>query len=477
MKLADLFEILYNQVVEAEQPIHHVVIDSRQARPGDLFVALPGEHSDGHDFVADAFARGAVAALVHQDVGVECSCIDLRTAGLPLPRVEAMSLPACLRVEDTLAALQRLAGAWRARFERLRVIGVTGSVGKSSTKELAWTVLARKFNTYKNDGNRNNEIGLPLSLLELTDEHERAVLEMGMYAVGEIALLCELARPAVGVVTNVGPVHLNRLGSLKAIAQAKTELIEILPPAPDGVAILNDDDPVVRKMASQTHARILTYGLDPHADLWADHIESKGLEGIAFRLHYRDEALHVRVPLLGRHSVHTSLRAAAVGLAEGMSWDHILAGLQDRRAALRLVAVPGPSGSIILDDTYNASPASTIAALNLLDDMRGRKIAVLGDMLELGSYEAEGHRKVGRRAMEVASVLVTVGELGRLIGEEALACGMPGDSVWICKTNQEAIARLKDTITAGDFVLIKGSRGVQMDTIVSALGAEGQADA
>jgi UDP-N-acetylmuramoyl-tripeptide--D-alanyl-D-alanine ligase len=151
--------------------------------------------------------------------------------------------------------------------------------------------------------------------------------------------------------------------------------------------------------------------------------------------------------------------------------------LQDRRAALRLVAVPGPGGSIILDDTYNASPASTIAALNLLDDMRGRKIAVLGDMLELGSYEAEGHRKVGRRAVEVASALVTVGALGRLIGEEALVCGMPGDSVWICETNEQAVERLKGLITAGDFVLIKGSRGVQMDTIVSALCAEDQDNA
>jgi UDP-N-acetylmuramoyl-tripeptide--D-alanyl-D-alanine ligase len=478
VKLADLFEILYKQVMaEAEQPIHRVVIDSRRAEPGDLFVALPGEHSDGHHFVADAFAHGAVAALVHQDVQADCAHVDLRTPGLPLPLAGAMSLPVCLRVEDTLAALQRLAGGWRARFERLRVIGITGSVGKSSTKELTWAVLARAFNTYKNEGNLNNEVGLPLSLLELTDEHERAVLEMGMYAVGEIALLCELARPAVGVVTNVGPAHLSRLGNLKATAQAKAELVEALPAAPEGVAILNHDDLTVRKMASKTHARVLTYGLDSRADVWADQIESRGLEGITFRLHYRDEALHVRVPLLGRHSVHTSLRAAALGLAEGLSWDHILAGLQDRRAALRLVAVPGPGGSIILDDTYNASPASTIAALNLLDDMRGRKIAVLGDMLELGSYEAAGHRKVARRAVEVASVLVTVGRLGRLIGEEALACGMPASSVWICENNEEAIEGLEDLIRAGDFVLIKGSRGVQMDTIVSALCAEGQDDA
>jgi UDP-N-acetylmuramoyl-tripeptide--D-alanyl-D-alanine ligase len=194
-----------------------------------------------------------------------------------------------------------------------------------------------------------------------------------------------------------------------------------------------------------------------------------GLEGIAFRLHYGAETMRIRAPLLGRHSVHTALRAAAVGLVEGMSWDHILAGLQDQRAALRLVAVPGPNGSTILDDTYNASPASTIAALNLLDDLPGRKIAVLGDMLELGSYEDEGHRKVGGRAAAVADVLVAVGARGRIMGEEALACGMEARRVFICATNEEAIAHLKALIAPGDFVLVKGSRGMQMETIVAAV--------
>jgi UDP-N-acetylmuramoyl-tripeptide--D-alanyl-D-alanine ligase len=429
-----------------------------------LFVALPGEQTDGHNFVAEAFARGAVAALVQQGVQADCQAIDLR---LPISGIQSpISLPVCLRVDNTLAALQQLGGAWRAQFD-LRVIGVTGSVGKSSTKELIWAVLSRKYHTYKNEGNLNSEIGLPMSLLELTKEYKRAVLEMGMYAIGEIALLCKLAKPVVGVITNIGPVHLSRLGSIETIAQAKSELVEALPE--DGTAILNYDDPLVRKMAEKTRARVMYYGLDPRADLWADKIESEGLEGISFRMHYQGESMVVHVPLLGRHSVHTSLRAAAAGLAEEMDWDHILAGLQDQRAALRLVAVPGPNDSTIIDDTYNASPASTIAALNLLDDMQGRKIAVLGDMLELGNYEDEGHRLVGCRAEEVADVLVTVGERGRIIAQEALSCGKRPDDVLVCATNEEAIEHLKTLILPGDYILIKGSRGMQMEQIVAAL--------
>jgi UDP-N-acetylmuramoyl-tripeptide--D-alanyl-D-alanine ligase len=349
----------------------------------------------------------------------------------------------------------------------LRVIGITGSVGKSSTKELIATMLERDHVVLKSEGNLNNEIGLPLTLLQLEPKHQRAVLEMGMYARGEITRLTELAQPIVGVITNVGPVHLERLGSIEAIAEAKAELVQALPP--EGTAILNFDDERVRAMRDTTQAQVLTYGLDPQADLWADEITSEGLEGIHFTLHYRGEEFHVQVPLLGRHSVHTALRAVAVGLAEGMSWDHILEGLQDRRAQLRLVAVPGPNGSMILDDSYNASPASMIAALNLLAELNGRKIAVLGDMLELGEYEDEGHRMVGLRAIDATDVLVTVGELGRAMAQEALDNGMAPERVKMCATNEEATAYLNAIVRSGDMILIKGSRGLHMEDIVNAL--------
>jgi len=444
-----------------------VVIDSREACPNSLFVALCGEHQDGHDFVADAFARGAVAALIDREVDAECQMVD--TKG-PLPEA-SIRPPICLMAEDSLKAFQRLAAFWRAKFSP-RVIGVTGSVGKTTTKEMICSVLRKRFRTLKSWGSYNNEIGLPLTLLYLDSSHEQVILEMGMYALGEIAELAAIAHPHVGVVTNVGPTHLERLGTIEHIAQAKSELVEALPPASEGgAAILNGDDPMVRAMAEKTEAEVFCYGLDPSCDLWASHIESRGLEGVRFQLHHKGERLHVKIPLLGRHSVHTALSAAAVGLVEGESWEEIIAGLWDVTEQLRLVAVRGIKGSTILDDTYNASPASTIAALNLLEELSGRKIAVLGDMLELGDFEEEGHRKVGRRAVDVVSVLVTVGPRGRTIGREALTCGMARREVLIVEDNEQAIAHLCQIIGQGDIVLVKGSRGMKMEEIVAALTA------
>jgi UDP-N-acetylmuramoyl-tripeptide--D-alanyl-D-alanine ligase len=381
----------------------------------------------------------------------------------------AWSLPLVIKTDNSLQALQQVAAFWRRQHE-LRVVGVTGSVGKTTTKELTAAVLARRYATLKSEASYNNEIGLPLALMHLTGEHERAVLEMGMYDVGEIADLARIAQPHIGVVTIIGPVHLERAKTIERIVQAKTELVEALPPAPEGVAILNYDDERVRGMARATQARVFYYGLSPEADLWADYIEGLGLEGIRFRLHHGSETLYVKIPLLGRHSIHTALRAAAVGLMEGLTWQEIIEGLREPSAQLRLVSVPGPKGSTILDDTYNASPASTIAALNLLEELEGRKIAVLGDMLELGNYAREGHEKVGMRALEVADVIITVGPLGRIIGETARRWRSPAESVHILADNAAAIALLEQMVTGDDVILVKGSRAMQMEEIVNALG-------
>ena len=449
------------------QTVSMTVIDSRQVKPGALFVALKGERADGHDYVADAFSRGAVAAIVERDVIPSASTLDLTDAA-PAPPA-TWTLPLVLKVSDSLQAIQRVAAFWR-RQHSVRVVGITGSVGKTTTKELAAAVLARRYVTLKSEASYNNEIGLPLTLAHLTDEHERVVLEMGMYDVGEISDLARIAQPQVGVVTIIGPVHLERAGTIERIVEAKIELVEALPPAPEGVAILNYDDERVRGMAQATQARVFYYGLSPQADLWADRIEGLGLDGIRFRLHYQGETLHVKIPLLGRHSVHTALRAAAVGLVEGLTWQEVIDGLRGPSAQLRLVAVPGPGGATILDDTYNASPASTIAALNLLDELDGRKIAVLGDMLELGDYEQEGHEKVGMRALEVADVLVAVGPRGRIIGQTAQRWGMPADRVHIVEDNAEAVAVLEQIVTGDDVILVKGSRAMQMEEIVNRLG-------
>jgi UDP-N-acetylmuramoyl-tripeptide--D-alanyl-D-alanine ligase len=447
--------------------LSNAVIDSRQAGPGSLFIALPGERTDGHAFVAHAFSRGAQAALIGQPVDAPGVLVDARQPQA-LPSMPAGE-PVRILVDDPLRALQRLAAAWRARFTP-RVIGITGSVGKTTTKEIATAVLRQRYVTLKNQGNLNNEIGLPLTVLELDEHHQRVVLEMGMYAVGEIAQLCRIAQPHVGVVTNVGPVHLERLGTLERIAQAKAELVQALPAG--GTAVLNIDEPLVAAMAGQTQAQVFWYGLCPDADLWADEIEGEGLEGIRFRFHYQGEVLHVRVPLLGRHSVHTALRAAAVGLVEGLSWEEIVRGLQQIDVQLRLIVARGLNDAILLDDTYNASPASTMAALNLLADLsmqNGRRIAVLGDMLELGSYEEEGHRKVGVRAADVVDLLVTVGGRAQLIAEEALAAGLAPDRVLAMDDAEAALAALHSIIGPGDVVLVKGSRAVGMEEIATAL--------
>jgi len=475
LTLADLFESLTSTRPERAQriAIPQVVIDSRQVQAGSLFVALKGEARDGHEFIQDALERGAAVVIAEvraqgRGLGPNVHLIDIispSVAGLqpsPQPLV-----PIVFIVPSSLRALQRLAAFWRRKFPKCQAIGVTGSVGKSSTKELIAAVLQRRFNTLKSEANLNNEIGLPLTVLQLNETHQRAVLEMGMYALGEIRTLCEIAQPRIGVVTNVGPVHLERLGTIERIAQAKSELVEALPA--DGVAILNGDDPRVIAMKGKARAHIFCYGLDTRCDLWADEIESFGLEGIAFVLHRDKEHLHVRLPLLGRHSVHTALAAASVGLAEGLSWDEILRGLKDVSAQLRLIAVPAEKGATILDDTYNASPASSLAALNLLAELSGRKVAVLGDMFELGEYEEKGHQVVGGRAAQVVDVLIAVGARGKWIGEAARDAGLSAKNIFFADSNAQAIEILRQVIRTGDVILVKGSRGAKMEEIVNAV--------
>lgn len=469
--LADMIEALSgNRPEGADIVVTDATVDSRQIIPGSLFVAIPGDKTDGHHYVSEAFRRGASFALVQQDLSAQFPQLDLRAGFLPEGLSVVLGSPFCLLVGDSLKALQQVARFWRRKLA-LRVIGITGSVGKSTTKELVAEVLEQRYRTVKNPGNLNNEIGLPLTMLQITESHQRAVLEMGFYVPGEITFLCELALPQVGVITNIGHVHAERAGSIEEIAKGKAELVQSLPSAPDGVAILNYDDPLVREMVSQTKARIFFYGSDPQADLWADGVEGLGLEGIRLRLHYHNEVLHLRVPLIGRHSVHTVLRATAVGIVEGLTWQEIINGLRSSHSQLRLVTVRAPSGALILDDTYNASPQSMLAALNLLEELEGRKVAVLGDMLELGQYESRGHEMVGIKVAEVVDELVTVGEKAQMIALSALHAGLEQDAITVLQDNQQAIEFLQSRLTQQDVVLIKGSRGLRMDNIVSALEA------
>ena len=476
LSLADVLDALTGIRPEmATSVITEGAIDSRQVIPGSLFIALPGEHHDGHDFVGEAFDAGAGYALVSRDLSSQFPVLDLCNPILPedlnhqLSRLEGGF---CIRVADPLKALQQVAKFWRNRLN-VQVIGITGSVGKSTTKEVVAEVLSQRYCTLKNKGNLNNEIGLPLTMLSLTEAHERAVLEMGFYVPGEIKLLCDLSTPRIGVVTNIGTVHASRAGSQEEIVRGKTELVRALPE--DGFAILNYDDPLVRKMADQTQAHVFYYGMDAMGDLWADNVESLGLEGILFWLHYCQqknlppEVLQLRVPLIGRHSVQTVLRAAAVGLVDGLTWQEIVSGLRSASNDLRLIAVHTQNGALILDDTYNASPESMLAALNLLNDLEGRKVAVLGDMLELGQYEQRGHEMVGIRAAEVVDELVTIGERGRIIAQTAMEAGLPASKITILDQVEQVIQFLQPALKPDDVVLVKGSNVMRMDRIVSAL--------
>lgn len=467
LTLADVLEALTSvRPSNASAVITEGAIDSRQVIPGSLFVAIPGEKTDGHDYLTDAFKRGASFALIQRDVDASFRVLDLR-AGLSADAALNLESPLCLRVDNTISALQQIARFWRRKLPDLRVVGITGSVGKSTTKETVAEVLSLRYRTLKSPGNLNNEIGLPLTLLRLGSGYERAVLEMGFYVPGEIQFLCDIAQPKIGVVSNIGTVHAERAGSQEAIFRGKSELPAALPP--DGIAILNFDDPWVRKMEEKTKARVFFYGLSPEAHLWADQIEGLGLDGIRFRMHYGKEIIHMRVPMIGRHSIHTALRAAAVGLNDGISWQEILEGLSHGHTQLRLVAARSQSGALILDDTYNAAPESMLAALNLLDELDGRKIAVLGDMLELGPYERQGHEMVGMRAAQVAKVLITLGTRGHMIAEAARRAGMKSSTI----IEHEDIAPIVDWLTknlnSNDAVLIKGSHGLRMDRIAAAL--------
>ncbi len=376
--------------------------NSRDVVPGDLFIAVTGEVHDGHTFVADAAAHGAVAALVRRDWAVE----------------QTEPLLPLIAVPDPVEALQRLAAARRTRLD-IGVVGVTGSLGKTSAKETIAAVLGARYQTYRSPGNMNSEIGLPLSILEIGLDIEMAVLEMGgAYAMGEVALLAQIARPNVGVVTNVHPIHLERMGTIEAIAETKRELPASLDPS--GFAVLNGDDFRVREMADYTAATVLTYGATPASTVWFSDLVTYGNDGIAFDLHGLWPTRRVSLPLAGAHSVELAMAALLTGHAFGLELDEMLAPLSDRNVQIRLVPLTGPNGSRLIDDTYNASAPSMLSALRVLSETPARRrFAVLGGMRELGSETDAQHRIVGEAAARSADRIYTYGELALKLADAA----------------------------------------------------------
>jgi UDP-N-acetylmuramoyl-tripeptide--D-alanyl-D-alanine ligase len=440
-------------IARSDRPVRGAAVDSRRVSPGQLFVALPGERTDGHLYLREAVERGAAALLV--------------TRGLEDPGT--FGDVTIVRVADALAGLGAVAAGWRRRFDPI-VVGITGSIAKTSTKEAVATALGGSLRTLKSEGNQNNEVGLPLTLLRLGPEDEAAVLEMGMYVSGEIADLAAMARPTIGVVTAVQAVHLSRIGTIEAIEQAKGELLEALPS--DGTAALNADDPIVTRMDRRTAARVVRYGFAPEADVRATDVVSGGTAGMRFSLRTPAGDRPVTVPTLGRLSVHNAAAGAAVGLAAGLDIDAIVTSLERGWGAPHRVELVRLRGVTVIDDSYNASPGSVAAALDVLAGLPGRHVAVLGEMLELGDVHETGHSEVGAAAAAVAELLIVVGGEADGIVTGATEAGLDPARIHHVRDADEAMDVLRPRLRDGDAVLVKASRGIGLDRLVDGLRLE-----
>ncbi len=435
-----------------EMKIKGVSIDSRTIREGELFVAIRGARFDGHDFVPEVINKGAWGALV------ERTALENKFSSFG-------GLKNILPVENTLSALQEMAFMHRKNFV-IPVAGITGSNGKTTTKEMLAGILKQKGPVLKNEGNLNNHIGVPLTLLKLNADHTAAVLEMGMSALGEIAVLARFIGPDVGVITNIGPAHLEFLKSMDMVAQAKGELFDHL--KSDGTAVLNADDHYFDVMKKKFSGRVLSFGIDKKADVRASGIR-QGKDTTHFMIESNGSTANVRLRAVGKHNVYNALAAAAAALAMGMSIDAVKDGLDDFLPVAMRSELKQVQGRTVFADCYNANPASMEAALATLITLRSgsRAIAVLGDMLELGTVAVDAHRAIGATAARLGvDLVITLGPLAKHTAEGAIDAGMPKDRVQGAGSPAEAAALLKKLSRPGDVVLIKGSRGMKMEKIL-----------
>lgn len=426
-----------------DQIFKGISTDTRKTQPGDLFIALKGERFDGHDYLPAALESGAAGVVVSRE--------DINAPGDIIRFV----------VNDTLEALQRIGRFQRQRFD-IPLIAITGSNGKTSTKDMLAAVLSARYKVLKTEANFNNEIGLPQTLLNLNKAHQVAVVEMGMRGQGQIHALAEIALPSVGVITNVGETHIELLGSVENIAKAKAELVEAI--GESGLVILNADDKHVKAMSKMTKAKIIEYGLQ-NGDIRAEDIVLDS-SGVSFVCQSPKGNFPVFVPVVGKHNVYNALAAIAVALELGLTPSDIAAGFKSYKASGMRLSIETKGSYTVINDAYNASPLSMSAAIDTLVEVApGRKVAVLGDMLELGSIAPEAHRRIGRKlAQQKIDIVVTVGMLAELIADSAREYGLR--NVAACRTHDSAMENLHKMLQPGDTILVKGSRGMKMENIV-----------
>jgi UDP-N-acetylmuramoyl-tripeptide--D-alanyl-D-alanine ligase len=442
-------------------PIGRISIDSRTIEPGDFFVAITGERFDAHEFVPEVLARGAAGALVHREASI---------SGIETAR----ATPVVIQVQDTTRALQEVAHDVRRR-SGTKVVAITGSAGKTTTKEVAADLLSTSHSVFRNRGNLNNHIGLPLSLLELRSRPEIAVVELGMNHPGEIRTLVGIAEPDVRVWTNVGDAHLGFFASPDAIADAKAEILEQA--RPEDVLVANANDARVMRRAEWFLGRVVTFGIDTAADVAASEVEHRGLDGVAARLRTAGAEVVLRTPLLGLGNLSNILAATAVAL----EFDVPVSEIVESAARLRPAAHRGellrlPGGVTLIDDSYNSSPAALRQALDTLAAAQGcaRRVAVLGEMLELGEHSARLHEASGRAAAAAGldRLIAVGGTAAGVLAEAAIAGGMPAEHVAHVANRDEAAALALKRVRPGDLVLVKGSRGIGTDLVVERLKAE-----
>ncbi|NLX77580.1 MAG: UDP-N-acetylmuramoyl-tripeptide--D-alanyl-D-alanine ligase [Clostridiaceae bacterium] len=424
-----------------------VSTDSRALTEGSLFVALRGEKFDGHQFIDEALKKGASIVISEEEY----------------PACESSAV---IVVEDTVRALGDLARNYISTFD-LTVIGITGSVGKTTTKEMIAQVLSTQYNVHKTMGNFNNHIGLPLSVLSLNRDHEVAVFEMGMNALGEIDYLSKIIRPDIGVITNIGISHIERLGSRQNILRAKLEIINGM--KENGVLILNGDDELLSGLEGLLPMPITFYGINEYCNIQAYGIESLGEKGVRFTVNIRNSEVDIFLPVPGIHNVSDALAAVACGLELGITNENIQKGLIEYSQEKMRLNIVDYGNVKVINDAYNAAPSSTMAALAVLTEIAGsrRSIAVLGDMLELGEYSGEAHRSVGARvASEKINYLVAIGELARDYVQGAIEAGMDKNYIYHFPDPESAADFLKELIEPNDVVLFKGSRGMHLDRVI-----------
>ncbi len=442
----------------APAAVRGVSTDTRAIPAGSAFVALRGERFDGHDFLAEALRAGAACALVAHD---RAGAAAEGAPGLPL-----------LAVADTLAALGAIARLHRLRFP-IPVVGVTGSNGKTTTREMIAAILATRGPVLKTEGNLNNEVGVPLTLLRLSPEHTAAVIEMGMNHRGEIGRLTAIAEPRVGVVTNACAAHLEGLGTVDGVADAKGELYKGLPA--DGIVVANADDPRMLHRARKSGRRVLTFsgGKDREADVVVLDVLSQDPDGMRFLLGLGTKEVEVRLPLVGEHNAVNAAAAAAAALSLGCTDREIVRGLLEVRTVGRRLRIERlPSGVLLVDDCYNANPASMKAALLTLRQLagQGRALAALGDMLELGATEGDLHRELGRDAAAAGlAALAAFGPRARLTRDAAVLAGLAPPDAFHTEDPQALAAFLRERLRPGDVLLVKGSRGMKLERLVEAL--------